>query len=216
MMNNDKTQNLKQSVRTYYENISLSDDQLQRLQQTVSSGTADNASDDTRGFARPFTWIAALSLILLLFTGLLNLSQPPDVIADAYADISKDRDLHNGLQPSMEQWLQENRIFNAPEQYPVEMSKFCHLDQYLTTHLRLAGSKQGKMHLFIHHGSRPISWINRSGDMDDMRWRLLKVRDDLTVIVLYTQDMRETAVQNILQGMLPELSAQAEHSITSV
>ena len=37
--------------------------------------------------------------------------------------------------------------------------------------------------------------------------KIIEVRDDLTVIVLYTDDMRESAMQNILGEMLPELQA---------
>jgi len=40
--------------------------------------------------------------------------------------------------------------------------------------------------------------------VDDINWKLLNVRNDLTVIVLYTQDMREKAVQHILSEMLAE------------
>jgi hypothetical protein len=41
----------------------------------------------------------------------------------------------------------------------------------------------------------------------EMNWKSIKVRNDLTVVVLYTKDMRDSAMQNILGGMFPELQA---------
>ena len=107
----------------------------------------------------------------------------------------------------MQQWLGENNIRPIPQKYPVEMSKFCKLDQYLTTHFRVAGVEQGKLHLFFHQGDRPVHWFNRKGELNSMNWRLLKVSENLTLIVLFTEDMREAAVEQILDKILPHLQA---------
>ncbi|MDT8282532.1 MAG: hypothetical protein RQ982_06915 [Gammaproteobacteria bacterium] len=40
-----------------------------------------------------------------------------------------------------------------------------------------------------------------------MSWKSINVRNDLTVLVLYTKDMRNSAMKNILGGIFPELQA---------
>lgn len=99
--------------------------------------------------------------------------------------------------------MTNNRIELVPQKYKVEMSKFCRLQSHQTTHLRIAGATQGKMHIFFHHGDKPIHWLNRSGTNEQMSWKLVQVREDLSLIVMYTHDMREDAVRYILAEMLP-------------
>ncbi len=201
MMNKKNT--LKQALKTYYAGKTLSERQLDALQQISGEGEAE-ADSNTVGFnvaGRAGLMLASLALLAVL----LGYFQPPAVIADAYGDIEKDAALYNGLPISMQQWMHKNQIASVPQAYPVEMSKFCQLDQYLTTHIRIAGAQQGVVHLFFHSGERPLLWRNSTGVMDKMSWKLLKVRDRLTLIVLYSHDMREKAVLHILQGILPEL-----------
>ncbi len=203
---------VKQAIKAYYEEKTLSERQLGLLQQTLSS--REDANMAFSGFSaiikrlRPATVALAASSVLfvvLLAALFVGYVQPPRVIADAYADIHKDGAVSNGLQVSMAQWMNESDIAAVPDRYPVEMSKFCRLNQYLTTHLRIAGASQGVVHLFFHHGERPFGWRDRSGVMDEMNWKLVKVRHNLTLIVLYSHDMREKAVQHIIGEMLPEI-----------
>jgi len=63
------------------------------------------------------------------------------------------------------------------------------------------------VYLFFHHGDKPIYWLNLSGTNQQMNWKLVQVREDLTLIVMYTHDMREEAVRHILGEMLAELRA---------
>lgn len=203
---NHKKLPIKQAIKAYYSARSLSDAQLQslqRLQQSASQQQTETKPQRTSGF-KWLTSIAASFLILAVFVTYL---QTPAIITAAYADIKTDADTKNGLPSSMSQWMINNRIEHVPQKYKVEMSKFCQLQQHQTTHLRIAGATQGKMHLFFHHGDKPIHWLNRSGTDEQMNWKLVQVREDLSLIVMYTHDMREEAVRDILGEMLPELHA---------
>jgi len=197
---NNKRHPVKQAVKHYYAEKSLSEAQLYVLQKQLKRATRNKFT-----YPGVIKWVGSLAASLVFFSIFFGYLQTPAVIGNAYADIKKDAEIYNGLQPSIVQWMNKNHIAAVPRQYPVEMSKFCQLDQYLTAHVRVAGVKQGNMHLFFHRGKVPLSWINRSGVLDRMNWKLLKVRDNLILIVLYSHDMREKAVQYILGEILPEL-----------
>jgi len=203
---NSERQPIKQAVKTFYTSKPLSDTQqqsLQDIQQRLQQPQGNTHSNKPVGLQ----WLGSIAASFLLFIIVFGYAHTPAVITAAYADVLLDADLYNGMQSPMNQWLSENHIDGVPQKYPVEMSKFCKLDQYKTTHLRIAGAEQGTMHLFFHHGDRPMYWVNRTGTVDEMNWRMIEIREDMTVIVLYTDDMRESAMQNILGEMLPELQA---------
>jgi len=204
----NKKQPLKQAVKQAYVEKSLSAAQLEALQKTLAKAVTQPSDRVAISMVSAFKWLGSIAATLLFTLGALAFFQTPAIITSAYADIYKDANLHNGMQSSMQQWLDVNRIDQVPQPYPVQMSKFCRLGQTPTTHLRIAGKTQGVMNVFFHQGDTAPLWLNRSGKVDDMHWKMLKVREDLTVIVLYTHDMREKSVQNILHEMLPELRPQ--------
>lgn len=202
-------QTFKQAIKTYYAGQSLSDTQMLDLQAKLSRfekniTDSKSVSNKRSGVVK---WVGSSVASVLVFLFVFSYFQTPAIVSDAYADINKDADLNNGMPVSMLQWLGENSISPIPQQYAVEMSKFCKLDQYLTTHVRIAGVEQGKVHLFFHQGERPASWFDRRGELNSMNWRLLKVRDNLTLLVMFTEDMREAAVEQILDKILPHLQA---------
>ena len=203
---NDRKQPVKVAVKAFYASRQLSDvqqqllDELQQPQQQTIENTRSN-----NFFTRP--WVGSIAASLLLFIVIFSYAYTPAVITAAYADTLQDAKLNNGMQVSMNQWMIDNRINGVPEEYPVEMSKFCNIDQYQTTHLRIAGVEQGVLHIFMHSGAISGVWGKYTGTIDEMNWKLIKIRDEMTLIVLYSNDMRDSAVQNILDEMLPELQA---------
>ncbi len=202
-----KPQAMKSALKAYYADKSLSTAQLDNLQSILQQKTEQKVS---RRFVKQpavLAWLGTLAASLFLAVLLLSSWQTPALITSAYADIYKDANLKNGMQVSMQQWLAINGIAAVPIQFPVKMSKFCRLDQKLTMHLRIAGKEQGEMNVFFHRGEASLYWSDRSGRVDDMNWKLLKVADDLTLVVLYTQDMREKSVDFILDEMLAGLEA---------
>jgi hypothetical protein len=202
-MNNEK-QPVKLAIKRYYAEKTLSDIQLQALQNTLQDYLPQSQNSINSKRFITLQRLASIAASLLLFVIVYGYAHTPSVITSAYADIQLDAGINNGLQASISQWMSENRIRNVPLQYPVEMSKRCHLDEYKTTHMRIAGYERGTMHLFLHRGNA-MPWIKRTGTVGEMNWKLIKARDDLTVIVLYTRDMRESAIQNVLGEMFSEL-----------
>jgi len=203
-MNNDK-QVVKQALKTFYADKSLSDSQLQTLQQTLTSRlTKDGENITSDKNISVIKWLGSIAASFLIIWMTVYL-HTPQLVSSAYADIQKDESLNTGMPLAIKQWLDESNIASVPSQYPVEMSKFCRLDQSLTMHMRIAGKEQGELNVFFHHGEPRLFWFNGAGKLNDMNWRLLKVRKNLTLVVLYTQDMREKSVQHILNEMLPEL-----------
>lgn len=199
----DKKQSVKQAMKTFYASKPLSDTQhtdlqaLQKKLQQSQDGTYPNKSYMLR-------WIGMAAASLFLFTVTVAYMQTPTVITAAYADILHDADLNNGMKAKMHRWMNDHNIGNIPQEYLVEMSKFCTLGKYQTSHLRIAGTEQGTLHLFLHQGDRPTHWLDRTGTVDELNWSLIKIRDDLTVIVMSTHDMRESAIQYILSGILAD------------
>ena len=203
----------KQAVKAFYEDKTLSDVQMDALQKRLAEHEAVDEPIHQKPVSRyskqsVYKWTGSMAASFLLFVVMMSYLQTPDLINFAYADIQKDVHLNNGMQSSMQQWLDENNIASVPALYPVEMSKFCRLDRALTTHLRIAGKEQGLLNVFFHQGARPLHWFGGAGTVDDMNWKLVKVRSDLTLVVLYSQDMREKSVLHILHEMLPELSPE--------
>ena len=208
-------QTLKQAVNNYYSGKALTPSQFKNLQTQINQqnvngvkpGADDKSSVISSFGAASIMWLSSLMVTMVLSVALFFYLSTPAIVSAAYADIMKDADLNNGIQAGMQQWLSENAIADVPQQYAVEMSRFCRLDQYLTTHLRIAGSEQGKLHLFFHQGKRPAHWLSMRGVEQKIHWRVLDVRDDLTLLVLYTEDMRKSAVEHILAEILPSLQA---------
>jgi len=205
----DDRQTLKQALKDYYAGKSLSDTQLDTLQKNLSQGAFQGNSTSGVKRRRIMKWASSLAASLFLLVMVSGYLHTPEIVTLANTDITKDANLKNGLPVPTEQWLNKHSIEQVPEIYPVKMSKLCRLGQSLTMHLRIAGKQQGEMNVFFQPGENTTGWVDgwlaRSGDMQGMHWKLIKVRKNLSVIVLYTPDMRETAVQDILQKMLPEL-----------
>ncbi len=198
-----KKQTVKQALKQYYSNCALTDTQLQALQQKMDSDA--NSKFNGVAFYSALKWGSSVVASVFIFVIISINFQTPGLINSAYVDIFKDANLNNGMQASMQQWLDENNISRVPAEYPVKMSKFCRLGNSVTTHLRIAGKKQGEMNVFFHQGHGSKFWHASSGKVENMNWKLVNVREDLTLIVLYTQDMREKSVLYILDKLLPEL-----------
>ena len=205
----DIRKNLKQAVKDYYSVKSLSSAQISTLQmkQRQLQTSIGKTSWKLNNNYHKKPWLATVAASFIVFIIAFAYMKTPPVISDAYVDIRRDDNEFNGLQASLVKWLDANKIAAVPEQYKIEMSKICQLGTYQTRHLRIAGVQQGKLHLFFHQGDKPLYWLKRSGVMSNMNRRLVKVRDDLMLIVMYTQDMREKAIKHILGEMLPDLQA---------
>ena len=135
-------------------------------------------------------------------------SRPPAIIAAAYADLNKDRSMHNGLVREQRNWLKQWGI-GVPPPMTVEMSKYCYLAGNKTVHLRLAGRAGETVNLFFYEGDLLSRRENKDrGSEGGLRWQVLKPRPDLTVLVLYSQGMSPRQVQRLLRAMLGAAAGQ--------
>jgi len=196
---------LKKAVKSYYADKKLSAEQLEKLSSLSDNPVSDIKPLRVHKFGMfPFPAIAASILIFIAF---FSYNKNPDIITAAYSDIIHDEKLSNGLSDVHKNWIAVNEIKAAPSDYNVEMSKFCDIDGFKTMHLRIAGKYHGKMNLFFKKGSRSYRFGKSSGITKDMKWKVLESNKDITVIVMYTKDMRENVVNNIIGTMLPDLIA---------
>ena len=214
-MNND-TKSFKQAVNSYYKNKELSDEKmhlLSELTKNIDTNNVNNVNnvnneESSTHRRRSSMWsisISAIAASLLVAVIMVGFQQQPEIITAAYHDINFDSHLNNGFAQQQKEWIAVNHISPAPAQYKVEMSKFCELAGHTTTHLRIAGTEQGKMNIFFKKGLRPYRFGKKSGKKDDMYWKVLESKQDFTVIVLYTEDMRENVVNQIINKMVPDL-----------
>jgi len=150
-----------------------------------------------------FAWaasVAALALTLMVFvkpnTG------PSDLINFALEDIANDAEKHVAISVPLDGVYQLAQIHQPPPSMPIEMSKTCYLGNNKTTHLKIAGARQGVVHLFIKQGDFNAVFVDATRRQAfTMPWRLLKPRKDLTVLVLYSQDMNPNSVDTLLKTM---------------
>ena len=76
------------------------------------------------------------------------------------------------------------------------------LNGHKTIHLKVAGEKQGTVHLFIKEGHFDLTKSNRDEEINEsMPWKLINPREDLSVLVLYTKDMNPANVDRLIQTM---------------
>ncbi len=195
----DKSQSFKQAIKKYYSHKSLSAEQLKQLESLQAK--SQSAAGDTKKTCRwyvPATLLASVAMVFFI----ISVIGTPRLINHAYADIQKDAGYYSQLTDQQQQWLIANNINQVPQQYRLEMSKYCELGDDKTLHLRIAGIEQGKLHLFFQQDRAKSSWPSRRGQLDDLHWEVRKLNADMNLIVMYTDNMRKTAVDSILQQML--------------
>lgn len=150
-----------------------------------------------------YSMAASVFISIILFSYWFS---TPDIISAAYADTQKDSTLNNMLSVPLKNWTEFKNIAPPPTEMTIGMSKFCHLNTYKTAHLRVLGEKQGTVDVFMYPGPLPIFFKKKSGMINDRLWRVLSESDDLNVILLYTKDMRETAVEKLILTMFSNRS----------
>lgn len=206
-MKNKNSVPFKQAVKSHYESKGLSDEKLDKLSKLSEDFSTESKVKNKSIYTRwslPISAVAASLIIAMVFLGV---QREPEIITAAYNDILQDANLSNGYSQVQKDWIRVNNILPAPTDYNVEMSKFCNINGVKTTHLRIAGTHQGKMNVFFKKGNLPYRLSKSSGKTENMHWKVLESNKDITVIVMYTEDMRENVVNKIIGVMLPDLVA---------
>ena len=147
--------------------------------------------------------LVAASLFGIIVGAVLvnQLATTNDLISIAINDIKKDEKQHVGITLPVELLFEQAKIHLPPESMPVEMAKLCNLNGNKTTHIKVAGAKQGAVHLFIKVGDFDASLWESNNNAPTMPWRLIKPRNDLSVLVVYTEDMNPASVDKLIQTM---------------
>ena len=219
-MNQDKNQikkPIKQALKELYSSKSLTSEQLGRLQLLSPQNSIEleqkPAEVDSHHAIEPsifsrskYFWLSSMAASVMIFFILFD-NPHPGLITSAYQDIAKDSELHNGLDIAVSDWLAVKNISPVPEEFDIEMSKFCQLERQTATHIRVAGKSQGTAHFFFHQTDTDLQPEIAQGVENELNWKIIYIRENISVLVMYTQDMREEAIQKILHGMLPDMIA---------
>jgi|GEM_PF-3520806 len=144
---------------------------------------------------------AACVFIFIVTIGVTN--QTPAMVDAAYIDIKKDELLDIGISIPSQTWLSSYQIQTPPAAMVVKMTKYCVIDGQKTTHLKISGESRGEVHLFIQ--SKRFNkefWQKEKGVIKTMPWLIMTPRSDLSVLVLYTENMNPKNVKKMLRTML--------------
>ena len=145
---------------------------------------------------------AAVALFVIVTFSFVGINYTPSLIAAAINDIASDKKKNIGLAVQTDKWLAAHQINMPPAAMPIKMSKYCLIGGNKTLHLKIAGENQGEVHLFILPGKfdRAI-WQKRNGITSSMPWQIMQPFNDLSVLVLQSQDMNKEKVQQLIQTM---------------
>jgi len=172
------------------------------LEEKIRANWRDQMSRQQQN--RPVKFIIAAASLFGIIVGavlVVNLSTPQDLITIAINDIYKDEKNNVGITLPIELVVKQANIHLPPESMPVEMTKLCNLNGNKTTHIKVAGAKHGAVHLFVKVGDFDASLWESKDIAPAMPWRLIKPRDNLSVLVVYTEDMNPASVDRLIQTM---------------
>lgn len=143
--------------------------------------------------------IAASFFGIVIGTALINngIAQK-DLIKVAMNDIVNDKKQNAGIILPINSVIEQTNIHSPPKPMTVKMSKVCNLNGNKAFHLTVAGAKQGEVDLFIKKGNFDLT---PSSQNKDMPWKLIKPRDNISVLILYTKDMNPANVERLIQTM---------------
>jgi len=172
------------------------------LEKKLFANWQDQKTGNIRKQPAKLIFIAAGLFGIILGIILVNqFSAPEDLIGIAIKDIRNDEKHHVGITLPVDLLVKQANIHMPPESMTVEMTKLCNLNGNKTTHIKVAGAKQGAVHLFIKEGDFDASLWEAKNSASTMPWRLIKPRHDLTVLVVYTEDMNPASVDKLIQTM---------------
>ena len=151
-------------------------------------------------------WKIAYSLAASIFIAVLSLtywySLPPKLIALAYSDIQKDNYLNNGLSSEVMNWIETNGLSLPSKTMKIKMSKFCMLDKYKATHIRVLGEHSGKVDIFLSDISFTTFSSKTSGRINNQKWRIISNKEKSDAILVYGDDMKEESVERLIRKIL--------------
>lgn len=145
--------------------------------------------------------VAVLAAIALAGAGLFTLrgAKLPEVVAAAYADMLKDRNLQ-GSYNDPERWL-TTKALRLPRAMNVDLSKDCMLDGVVAKHLRLVNARLGPVNVFLYERLEDAQLAAAHGAVADQHWLLLEPRPGMVVIALYDNAVERESVADMVAQM---------------
>lgn len=146
--------------------------------------------------------LATTASFLVVIVLLRTVFSTPDLVNAALEDIVADAKHSVGVSVEMDSILQANHIQAPTINMPVRMTKYCTLEKSRTLHMQIAGEQQGSVHLFVkENGFDAQFWQDSQGVKQQMIWKIIHPRDDLSVLVIHTPDMDPLNVDKLVQHM---------------
>jgi len=155
--------------------------------------------------------IRALAVLGLALLGaalwFAPLGRTPDVIAAAYDDMRKDRDLRGAHNGDPTRWLATKAV-HVPAEMRLDLSKDCALDGIVARHLRLVDANLGRVNFFIYEPAPAGTRVApASGAVADQYWLLAEPRPGVVVVVLYdAADKRESVARLVARMFAAAIS----------
>jgi len=151
---------------------------------------------------KPALIAASIAGIIVFITALNFILAPQNLVSVAMKDINKDESEHTGITLPVSYIIEKENINLPPNDMIIAMTKSCNLAGNKTIHMKIDGARQGAVHLFIKHGTFDTSnRIPETSSRTAMRWKIIRPRSDLTVLVIYTNDMNPAGVTKLIQTM---------------
>lgn len=145
---------------------------------------------------------ASIAGITIFIAAVNSFLSTQNLITVAMNDIKKDESEHTGITLPVSDIVKKEHIHFPPPNMSVAMTKICTLSGNKTIHMKIDGAKQGAVHIFIKHGAFGASTsLPDAVSTTAMPWKIIKPRSDLTVLVIYTNDMNPNGVAKLIQAM---------------
>ncbi|WP_455203108.1 DUF3379 family protein [Kaarinaea lacus] len=144
---------------------------------------------------------ASVAIVTITLIVVMTL-QTPTVVRHALADIEKDKPLNVGIAVPDNIWMSSLRIKAPPAVMAIDMTKYCYIEGAKTVHFQLSGADHSEVHLFVQDGEfEKRSWQTTQGELESMKWRLLKPRDDLSILVLFSRNADTLSIERLIDTM---------------
>lgn len=172
----------------------------QELKDKITANWLNQLHREKSSVGRP-GWVAAASLLLIV-TLFVRMNNTPDIVYSAINDIASDTKHDVGLSIDLASIQREFNINSLPKSVTLQMSKHCILKGSKTVHLKIADTKNREVHMFLQHGEFETTlWQAMNGKLNTMPWQLLQPRQDLSLLIVYSEDMSTENIDQLTRKM---------------
>ena len=160
------------------------------------------ASNKGHRSIKRYAAVASLCGVMLAVLLINNIHTTTQLVTAAVSDIHNDEKKHLGITVPIDSFSKVANFNLPPKSMTVEMTKYCTLIGNKTMHIKVAGEKQGEVHLFVMRDGFNTSFDQaRTGEIESMPWKIIQARNDLSVLVVYSHDMNPQNVEKLIQTM---------------